>query len=356
MCSSSGRALAQPGGIGQTWTMPKMMRAAFIRRYGDNDAIQVGPRPVPRVGPRAVLIEVHAACVNPRDWLLRDGRYVFRHLVVGFPKILGSDVAGTVLKRGPLVRGLEVGDEVYGMQTTFGQMGAYAEYMSVYGGVVARKPKTASFAEAAGLPVAGLTALQGLRDDLRVRSGERVAVIGASGGVGHYAVQIARHMGAEVIGVCSEANEALVSELGADRTIDYRSCDVTRELDGLGGVDVVYDAIGKGSLERYRACLRAGGRYLSTVPTVDNALDQVLSIPTRRLSDIAETINLPLPPSSKTVLVRPNREDLDELARLVDAGVLTTHIDSVYPLAEVKDALARSRSQRTRGKIILQVK
>jgi len=336
------------------------MQAAFIQRYGGDEVVELGPQPVPRVGPRQILIEVHAACVNPRDWLLREGRYVFRHLVRGFPKILGSDVAGVVVERGVLVRDLRVGDEVFGMQTTLGQMGAYAEYMAVDASVIARKPASLSFAQAAGLPVAGLTALQGLRDDLRLQAGERIAIIGASGGVGHYTVQIARHMGAEVIGVCSEANQALVSELGADQTLDYRSCDVVSELDARGGVDMVYDAIGKGSLEHYRACLREGGRYLSTVPTADNVLDQLLSIPTRqlrgRLPALGQTLDLPLLPTSSMVLCRPRRVDLETLAEMVGAGALRTHVDSSYPLAQVREALARSRTQRARGKIILTVK
>jgi NADPH:quinone reductase-like Zn-dependent oxidoreductase len=325
------------------------MQAAYIEAFGGNEVVQVGPRPVPECGARQVLIEVHAASVNPRDWLLRDGRYVFRHLVLGFPKILGSDVAGVVAACGRHVRDLQVGDRVVAMQTTLGQMGGYAEYMAVDRRAVGRVPDGVDFEQAAGLPVAGLTALQGLRDDIRLRGDERVAVIGASGGVGHYAVQIAKHLGARVVGVCSAANEALVRELGADETLDYRSVDVVAELAGSGGVDAVYDAIGKGSLRRYVPCLREGGRYLSTVPNGENTKDQLRTATTRLLG-------VPAGPTSRTVLCRPRGRDLEVLTGMIEIGALRTVIDSVYPLAEVREALARSRTQRARGKIILRVR
>ena len=328
--------------------MPKTMRAAYIRRYGDNEVVCVGPRRIPRVSPRELRIEVHAACVNPRDWLLRDGRYVFRHFVVGFPKVLGSDVSGVVRAVGAKVVGMRVGDEVVAMQTTFGQMGGYAEQMVVNASAVGRKSNSMSFAEAAGLPVAGLTALQALRDDARVRGDERVVVLGASGGVGHYAVQIAKYFGAEVVGVCSEPNHAFVRELGCDHTIDYRSQDTVAALTTLGRADIVFDAIGKGSLSLYRPCMRPGGRYISTVPTPENARDQLRSTPTHLLG---------MPPGmiSRTVLCKPSGADLDLLASMADEGALRTHIDAVYSLCDVREALTRSRTQRARGKIILEI-
>ena len=324
------------------------MRAAFIERHGGNEVVQVGTQPVPSLRPDQVLIRVHASCVNPRDWLLRDGRYVFRHFVRGFPIILGSDVSGVIAATGPLVRDLHVGDAVVAMQTTLGQMGAYAQYMAVAARAVGRKPLLADHEHASGLGVAGLTALQALRDDGRLRPGERVAILGASGGVGHYAVQIAKYLGAgRVVGVCSAANEAFVRELGADATLDYRSGDVVAALADAGGVDLVFDAIGKGDLRRHRPCLRPGGRYVTTVPTAKNTEDQLRSLVGRALGRDA--------PVARTVLVRPTRRDLEQLAAMMDMGELRTVVDSVHELDAVTDALARSRTQRARGKIIIRI-
>jgi NADPH:quinone reductase-like Zn-dependent oxidoreductase len=318
------------------------MRAAYIQCYGGDEVVQVGLRPVPEPGPRQVLIEVHAAAINPRDFLLRQGRYVFRHFVFGFPKILGSDVSGRVVALGSKVTRVRSGDAVVAMQTTFGQMGAFAEYMAVDERAVALAPKSTDHAHAAGLPVAGLTALQALRDDASVRGDERVAILGASGGVGHYAVQIAKYLGARVVGVCSAANEAMVRELGADEVIDYRSRDVVATLAESGRVNVVFDAIGKSRLDRVRACLRDGGRYITTVPNAANLRDAVTSWPPGL--------------TSRMVLCRPRGRDLDVLVGMVDAGVLRTTIDSVYPLDRCAEALARSRTQRARGKIIVAVR
>ncbi|PRQ06939.1 NADP-dependent oxidoreductase [Enhygromyxa salina] len=325
------------------------MLAAYIERFGGDEVVRVEPRPIPEVGPSQVLIAVHAAAVNPRDWLLRDGRYVFRSFVVGFPKVLGSDVAGVVAAVGPRVSRFRPGDEVVAMQTTLGQMGGFAEYMAVHERAVAHEPRSADHAHCAGLGVAGLTALQALRDDVGLRGHERVAILGASGGVGHYAVQVGKYLGAQVIGVCSGANHAWVRELGADEVIDYRTQDVVGALAASGGVDVVFDAIGKSSLERVRGCLRAGGRYVSTVPTGENARDQLRSTPTQLLG-------MPGGLVSRMVLCRSRGADLAVLASMVDAGGLRTVIDSVYPLAQTRDALARSRTQRARGKIILAVR
>jgi NADPH:quinone reductase-like Zn-dependent oxidoreductase len=328
-------------------TLEISMQAAYIERYGGDEVVQVGPRPVPEPGPRQVLIEVHAAAVNPRDFLLREGRYVFRRFVLGFPKILGSDVSGRVAEVGSKVTRVRPGDRVVAMQTTLGQMGAFAEYMAVDQDAVALAPKTADHAQTAGLPVAGLTALQALRDDARLRGDERIAILGAAGGVGHYAVQIAKHLGAQVVGVCSAANEDLVRELGADQIIDYRSCDTVAALAASGRVDVVFDAIGKSGLERVRACLRERGRYITTVPNAANLRDALVSSYSSLRSNT---------PTSRMVLCRPRGRDLEVLAGMLDAGTLRTVIDSTYPLARTVDALARSRTQRARGKIIIAVR
>lgn len=331
-------------GLSERHEVPSSMKAAFIHRYGGNEVVEVGPRPVPTPGRRQVLVRVVATCVNPRDWLLRDGRYVFRHLVRGFPKVLGSDVSGVVVAKGSGVRHFCVGDVVFGLQTPLGQMGGYAEYMAVHESAVAKKSDAMTHEEAAGLPVAGLTALQSLRDEGELRAGERVLVLGASGGVGGYAVQVAKRLKATVIGVSSGKNADFVRELGADEHIDYTTEDVVARAHL---VDVVLDAIGKGDLARYAPCLAPGGRYVTTVPTANNAKDQLRTTTRRRL--------FPKTLTSRMIVIRARRADLETLARMADAGALRTPIDSVHDLDHVTDALARSRTQRARGKIIVRV-
>ncbi|MBM4360794.1 MAG: NADP-dependent oxidoreductase, partial [Deltaproteobacteria bacterium] len=195
------------------------MRAALLDSYSRPAHLRLADVPEPEPGRGQVRIAVRAVGINPRDWLLCEGRYVFRHLVPGFPKIPGSDVSGVIDAVGEGVRRSRVGDEVVAMQTLFGRMGAYAERFVVDEAAVGRKPSRMSFEEAAGLPVAALTALQMLRDDGALEAGETVAVVGASGGVGHYAVQLARHLGATVVGVCSAASHDLVLGLGAHRVL-----------------------------------------------------------------------------------------------------------------------------------------
>jgi len=170
--------------------MPELvgnMRAVFINRYGGVEVLEYGdqPRPIPRSG--QVLVEVHAASVNPRDWLLREGRYVFRYLMRGFPMILGSDVSGVVVQSGPNTTRFRPGDAVFGMQTAFGRMGGYAEYIAIDEWALAAKPANVSHEEAAAVPCAALTAYGALLQVGRTTAGSRVAIIGASGGVGTYA-------------------------------------------------------------------------------------------------------------------------------------------------------------------------
>ncbi len=319
------------------------MKAIYFERYGSSDVLEYGDWPKPHAAGRQVLIEVHAASVNPRDWLIRSGRYFAKPLLPRRPFVLGSDVAGVVVEVGPKARRFAVGDEVFAMQPTSDGFGGYAEYAAVRESAVARKPPNMSFAEAAAVPLAGLTALQALRDDARLTSGERVVVVGASGGVGHYAVQIARAMGAEVAGVCSTANVDLVRELGAQRVVDYKK---ERFNDVLTGYDAVFDTIGKESLATCGPVLKKGGVYVTTVPNGANALASLVSRPfswfgARR---------------SSMVLVRSDAGDLEQAGRWIEEGVLRSVIDQVHPLAEAPRAHEYSRRFHTRGKNVLAVR
>lgn len=319
------------------------MKAVYFERYGGSDVLQYGDFPEPRAGPRQVLIDVHAASVNPRDWLIRSGRYFAQPLLPRLPFVLGSDVAGVVAAVGAKVRRFAPGDEVFAMQPTSDGFGGYAERIAVRESAVARKPESMSFVEAAAVPLAALTALQALRDDAKLRAGQRVVVVGASGGVGTYAVQIAKALGAEeVAGVASARNEELVRSLGADRFVDYRS---ERFQDVLRGYDAVFDTIGKESLGSTFPVLKRRGAYVTTVPNLKNAL-----------ASLGSWLRTGIGRRSTIVLVRSNSKDLELLGRWAEEGVLRSVVDRVAPLAEAAAVHDYSRTFRTRGKNVLTVR
>ncbi len=320
------------------------MKAVGIRRYGGLETLEYADWPRPRPGRRELLVRVHAAAVNPRDWLLREGRYVFRRMV-RLPAILGSDFSGVVVERGPQATRFEQGDAVFGMQTAFGQMGAYAEYIAVDERAVARKPPGVTHLEAAAVPCAGLTAWQALTRYSRTGPGSKITVIGASGGVGSYAVQIARAMGAHVTGVTSGANEALVRSLGAAAAVDYRRAHFAAVLRDQ---DVVFDTIGRESLSSSTPALAPDGTYITTIPSLATA-GQSLAAAFRRLGAGGRGRR------ARVVLCRADGRDLERLADLLARREITSVIDSVYPLPETARAHERSRSWRTRGKLLLEV-
>lgn len=321
------------------------MKAILFRRYGGPEVLEYAEAPRPAPGPDQILIEVHAVGVNPRDWMLRQGTYVGRRLVRGWPKIPGSDVSGIVVERGSRVRAFEVGDAVFAMQTAFGNMGAYAEYMCVNANAAARKPESLSHAEAAAVPVAGMTALQGWIDLAGLRGGERVTVIGASGGVGHYAVQIARLLGCEITAVCGPDNLAFVRELGADHVINYRE---QRPQDIVRDQDVVFDVMGRESLGSTKGMLGRNGLYLTTIPGPRAAFDAGFSSVRRRLARSGQ--------QGRTILVAARGADLERLAGWMEQGKLRSVIEAEYPLEHAAEAQVRSRSFRTRGKLVLKVR
>lgn len=322
------------------------MRAIFINRYGGTEVLEEGdqPRPIPRSG--QVLIEVHAASVNPRDWLLREGRYVFRYLMRGFPLILGSDVSGVVVESGRNTTRFQRGDAVFGMQTAFGRMGGYAEYIAIDERALAAKPANISHEEAAAAPCAALTAYGALVRIGRTTGGSRVTIIGASGGVGTYATQLAKALGATVTAVTSARNASLVRSLGADRVIDY----TTERFESLlQSQDLVFDTIGRESLRKCSRVLAGQGRYVTTIPNA-TTMTQALVSALRGISTGGHT------QSAHTILVRADGDDLSTIASLMSDGKVRSVIDSVYPLSEVRAAHERSRSWHSRGKLVLQVR
>lgn len=317
------------------------MKAAVIDGHGGSDRFGIREVERPSPGSGQILVRVRAASVNPIDWKTRRGG-LFYGKGARFPLILGYDVAGEVEEIGPEVDRFQPGDPVYAcLDSRLG--GAYAEYAVAGQGAAARKPERLSFEEAAAVPLAGLTALQALRDRGELAEGERVLVNGAAGGVGHFAVQIARALGARAVGVASGRNGDFIRELGAERAIDYEREDFTQDEETF---DVVLDAVGNTSLRDCDLILGEGGVFVTTIPgplvLIQGAAAYLSSLfgPARR---------------ARLVVVKPNGNDLALLARWIDQGRIRPSIQDVYPLEEIRQAHDASESGHARGKIVVRV-
>lgn len=314
------------------------MKAVVIDEVGAPDVLQVRdiPRPVPASD--QVLIEVHASSVNPIDGKIRDGSMSFR-FGKEFPKVLGFDVAGVVVETGSDATNFQVGDPVFA-RSELKTGCACAEYIACAESSAALKPRSISYQQAAAIPLAGLTALQGLRDDCQLGAGDRVLIIGASGGVGTYAVQIARAMGAEVTAVCSGVNLDLVKSLGASRVIDYTSEPV---FGTAKPYDAIYDVVGSQRFRAGRKALKPDGNYAAAVPSPGVILGMFLGNKFRRQQ-------------ARFVMCKPSGEDLKLLAEWVTAGRLRSVIDSVFALEDIVLAHERIATKRSRGKIVIEIR
>lgn len=314
------------------------MRAAVIARYGPPNVFEIRDVPQPEIGPGKVLVRVHAASVNPVDWRIRSGSLRFV-LPTRLPLILGYDIGGVVAEVGPGVSEFKPGDEVFAYIDTFLRGGGYAEFASVSRRVLAPKPANLGFVEAAAVPLAATTALQALRDYGQIHSKSQVLVNGASGGVGTFAVQIAKMFGAEVTGVCGPNNVELVQQLGADRVVDYTKTDFTQESRQY---DIVLDAVAKSSYTACRRVLKPNGHYISTLPSPKQFLRQGLTwlLGGQR---------------SHTFFARPDGGDLRHLKDLIESGKVRPIIDRTFSLEEVAQAHELSQAGHARGKLVLQV-
>jgi NADPH:quinone reductase-like Zn-dependent oxidoreductase len=310
------------------------MKAIRFHRYGNPEELVLDDVPMPEVGPDEVLVKIHAAAVNPADFKFRAGW--FKDFVpLPLPFIPGADFSGTVEKAGPLVSRFKIGDEVFGMRDVQAG-GSYAEYTAVRGDTLAHKPANLSHAQAAGVPLAALTAWSALFDYARIRPGQTLLVHAAAGGVGSFAVQLARQAGARVVATGSSANVELLRTLGADEVIDYRVTDFTRVLKDL---DVVLDTLGGDAQTRSFGVLRSGGLLVTLQPPgVDEAMARSHGVRTA------------------LVAVSPHGGRTAELAALLQAGRLKVLIDQTFNLAEAGAAHARSESGHARGKIVLNVR
>jgi NADPH:quinone reductase-like Zn-dependent oxidoreductase len=316
-----------------TTTTISTMKAVRIHSYGGPQVLteENAPRPEPSSG--EVLIEVHAAGVNPIDWKVREGhaKNWLRHKL---PLILGWDVSGVIVKLGSGVKGFKKGDEVYGKLDT-GRDGAYAEYAVSQIENIALKPRTIDHVHAAAIPIAALTAWQSLFDLANLSAGQTVLIHAAAGGVGHFAVQFSKWKGARVIGTASGRNEEFVKKLGADMIIDYTA---KKFEDEVSGVDCVLDTQGGEVLDRSLRVLKKGGIVVSTLS--EPSADDLVRYGVR----------------SSHVLARANSRQLMQIAGLIDKGDVRPVIETVLPLAEARRAHEMSQTGHVRGKIVLKIR
>lgn len=312
------------------------MKAMVIRQYGSAEVLQYEDVDPPKIQPDQLLVKVYASSVNPVDWKIRQGML---RLITGdkFPQILGFDVSGEVVEVGSQVQRFSPGDRIYASHALSG--GTYAEYCAVPEKTAAMKPTNMTYEEAAVVPLAALTALQALVNLGNIQSGQAVLINGASGGVGTFAVQIAKALGAEVTAVCSGKNLELVKSLGVDRLIDYKEQDFTQDATLY---DIIFDTVDRSSFDNCKKILKSEGVYISTLPTPEN------------LIQVAFTTFLP-GKKAKFILYQPNSRDLLYLKELIEAGKIRSIIDRTYPLKELAAAHLYSESERTAGKIAIAV-
>lgn len=309
------------------------MKAVVIENYGSKDELKEMevPNPVPTA--HQVVVEVKATSINPIDWKLREG-YLQQMMPWQFPIILGWDVAGVITEVGSEVTDWKVGDEVFARPDTT-RFGTYAEYTLVDDHLLARKPASISWEEAAAVPLAGLTAYQALFTHGNLKKGEKVLIHAGAGGVGIYAIQLAKQAGAYVITTASERNHELLTSLGADKVIDYRN---TKFEDVLSDIDVVFDTMG-GDVQRnsFKVIKKHTGRIISIVSNFDEELVKEYDV------------------IAKNIWLNPNGEQLQEMADMLDQKKIKSVVGATFPFSQqgIYDAHALSESHHAVGKIVI---
>ena len=310
------------------------MKAVQINKYGDNSVVEVNEKAAkPEVSAGTVLVEVHAASVNPVDWKIREG-YLKEMMQLEFPATLGVDFSGVIAEVGESVSGFKPGDEVYGMASAM-TGGSFAEFIIVPFASVALKPKSVSHSEAAAVPLTGLSALQVLKDQMNISNGQKILIHGGAGGIGTLAIQIAKQLGAEVATTASKEDSDIVKELGADTVIDYKN---EKFEDMVKDYDAVFDTIGGETYQRSFQVLKKGGVIVSMVEKPNEELMKQYEV------------------EAKMQFTQPNGAQLAELATLVDEAKMKIKIDRAFPLDAVKEALDYLQNSHHQGKVVITVK
>ncbi len=309
------------------------MKAVFINKYGGPEVLTYGEIPAPKPKAGEVLIKVHAASVNPIDWQLREG-IMKMFMPLKFPAVLGCDLAGEIAELGPGCRRFKAGDRVFAMMPH--DWGAMAELVAVPEDLVGLKPEKLGMEEAAGVGAVAVTAVHALRDLARVKAGQEVLINGASGGVGMFAVQVAKALGARVTGVCSAASFELVKGLGADELIDYKTTDFTKSDKRW---DVVFDTIGNHPYNDCKRVMRGKWAHVETMPS-GKTFGRWL------LNPFFSGRVFP-------IIAKSTPDRIAFIQKLLEEGKMKTIVDKVFSPSAIVDAQAYSKSGRAKGKIIL---
>jgi len=332
------------------------MKAFILDRYGRARRLRFGEMPEPELHDNDILIQVHAAGVNPLDSKIRDGEFKLI-LPYRLPLVLGNDVAGIVVRVGASVRQFKPGDEVYARPDK-GRIGTFAEFIAMYEADVARKPKNLTMEEAASIPLVALTAWQALVERAQLKEGQKVLIHAGSGGLGTIAIQLAKHLGATVATTTSTANVDLVKSLGADIVIDYKRDDFETVLNGY---DVVLNSLGKDTLEKSLSVLKPGGKLISVSGPPDAEfgkangsnwfLQQIMRVLSLAIRKKARRRRV----SYSFLFMRASGEQLSKVTTLIEAGIIRPVIDRVFPFEATNEALAYVETGRSKGKVVVKV-
>lgn len=333
------------------------MKAFVVDKYSKKGPLRLAEMPKPELGDSDVLVEIHAAAVNLLDSKIKTGEF---KLILPYrrPFILGHDVAGKVVGVGSKVRKFKAGDAVYSRPCD-GRIGTFAEFIAIDEADVALKPKNLSMEEAASIPLVGLTAWQALIERAGLKKGQKVFIQAGSGGVGTFAIQLAKHLGATVATTASAASADLVKGLGADVVVDYRKDDFEKVLSGY---DVVVNSQDAKTLEKSLNVLKPGGKLISISGPPDpefakkQGLNLVLRLVVRLLSRGVRKKAKSLGIRYSFLLMRAQGQQLSEIASLIESGVIRPVVDKVFPFEKTGDALAYVETGRARGKVVITMK
>lgn len=332
------------------------MKAMIIDKYG-KVPMRMTEVPTPEINEYEVLAEIHAASINPIDFKIRDGK-VKMLLKYEMPLILGNDFSGVIVKTGAKVTRFKVGDEIYARPRK-NKIGTFAEYIAIHEDDVALKPKNLSFEEAASIPLVGLTSYQALHDIMHLQKGQKILIHAGSGGVGTFAIQLAKIMGATVATTASEAGANLVNSLGADEIINYKK---EKFEDILKNYDAVFDTIGATTLEKSFDIIKSGGNIVS-VSGMPNARfgkefgsgffkTLLFSLASKKLTALEKKHNA----QYSFLFMKPSGDQLRIIAKYIESGQIKPIIDRIFPFEDTQKAMEYSESGRAKGKIIVKIK
>ncbi|MGE7889550.1 NADP-dependent oxidoreductase [Bacillus cereus] len=332
------------------------MKAMIIDKYG-KVPMRMTEVPTPEINEDEVLAEIHAASINPIDFKIRDGK-VKMLLKYEMPLILGNDFSGVIVKVGAKVTHFKVGDEIYARPRK-NKIGTFAEYIAIHEADVALKPKNLSFEEAASIPLVGLTSYQALHDIMHLQKGQKILIHAGSGGVGTFAIQLAKIIGATVTTTASEAGSDLVKSLGADEIINYKT---EKFEDILTNFDAVFDTIGGATLEKSFNIIKSGGNIVS-VSGMPNARfgkefgsgffkTLLFSLASKKLTALEKKYNA----QYSFLFMKPSGDQLRTIANYIEAGEIKPVIDRVFPFEDAQEAMEYSEAGRAKGKIIVKIK